>query len=160
MKKENREIMDENVFDHILDDDEQIIKIIKPSKGTYWKAVLLPWCAIPLFWPHIIFFMVIFLFTPPFLYARAYKRLFYAYTNKRLIVRSGAIGIDYRSLDYKDITGISVDVGFIDKGSKTGTIRFQSPSMSITFSHVPDPYNLMKEIKGYINTVNKEQNPA
>ena len=154
MKKENNEVT-ENLFDNILDDDEQIIKIIKPSKSTYWKAVLLPWCAIPLFWPHIIFFMVIFLFTPPFLYARAYKRLFYAYTNKRLIVRSGMIGVDYRSLDYKDVSVSSVDVGLLDKGSGTGTILFKSPSASITFRYVKNPYELMKEIKEYMSNIDK-----
>ena len=144
----------ENLFENILEKNERIIKVIKPSKGRYWKAPLFPF-GIPLFWPHFIVIMVLTLFTLPFFYARGYKNLYYAYTDKRLIVRSGMIGVDYRSLEYKDVTMSSADVGLLDKGSGTGTIRFKSPSASITFSYVKEPYELMKEIKEYMNTVEK-----
>lgn len=138
----------EHLFDNILEKDEEIVKIIKPSKGRYWKAPLFPF-GIPLFWPHFIVIMVGTLFTLPFFYARGYKNLYYAYTNKRIIVRSGMIGVDYRSLDYKDITMSSVNVGLLDKGGKTGTIFFKSPSASISLRYVENPYDLMKEIREY-----------
>lgn len=146
----------EHLFEDILDKDEQIVKIIKPSKSRYWKAPL-SMLAIPIFWPHFILLMAVTLFTLPFFYAHGYKNLYYAYTNKRLIARSGMIGVDYKTLDYKFIAATSVDVGFLDKGkkAKTGTISFKSPTSSIRFQYVENPYDLLREIKEYINTVNE-----
>lgn len=144
----------EKLFNDILEKDEEIVKVIKPSKARYWEAPLFPF-AIPLFWPHFIVLMVGTLFTLPFFYARGYKNLYYAYTNKRLIVRSGTIGVDYRSLDFKDITATSVNVGLLDRGGKTGSISFKSPSTHISFNYVEKPYDLMKEIKEYMNTIKK-----
>ena len=154
MKK--HEIPPEHLFDNILEKDEYIIKVIKPSKGRYWKAPLFPF-GIPLFWPHFLILMALTLFTLPFFYARGYTNLYYAYTNKRLIVRSGIIGVDYRSLDYKFITASSVDVGLLDKGSNTGSLSFKSPTSSISFSYVQNPYELMKEIKDYMNSAAETQ---
>lgn len=144
--------MDNNLFDNILDSNEYIVKIIKPSKSRYWKAPLFPF-GIPLFWPHFIVIMVCTLFTLPFFYARGYKNLYYAYTNKRLIIRSGMIGVSYRTLDYKEITSTSVNVGILDKGGKTGSISFKGHTASISFNYVEKPYDLMKEIKAYMNTL-------
>ena len=144
--------MDEHLFEQILESDEQIIKIIKPSKRRYWLAPAFPF-AIPLFWPHLIVLMVVTLFTLPFFYARGYKNLYYAYTNKRLIVRRGMIGVDYRTLDYKYISASGVDVGLLDKGGKTGTLFFKSPTASLTFGYVENPYDLLKEIKEYMNSL-------
>ena len=129
------EVPPEHLFDDILESGEQIVKVIKPSKGRYWKAPLFPF-GIPLFWPHLIVLLAVTLFTLPFFYARGYKNLYYAYTNKRLIVRSGKIGVDYRTLDYKHITASSVDVGLLDKGSNTGTLTFKSIGSSISFCYV------------------------
>ena len=145
----------EHLFDDILEKDEKIIKVIKPSKSRYWKMPIFPF-AIPIFWPHFIVLMVGSFFTLPFFFAHGYKNLYYAYTNKRLIVRSGVIGVDYRTLDYKDITATSVNVDFLDKGSKTGSLRFASPTSSISFNYVQNPYELLKEIKEYMSTVKKD----
>ena len=142
----------EHLFDKILEQDEQIIKVIKPSKARYWKTLLFPF-AIPLFWPHALVILVGSLGLALVFYAHGYKNLYYAYTNKRIIVRSGCIGVDFRSLDYKDITATSVDVGLLDKRSKTGMIFFKSPSASIALKYVVGPYELMKEIKGYMNGI-------
>lgn len=143
----------EHLFDDILDKNEHIVKVIKPSKRRYWKSLVV--FAIPIFWPHLILLMALTLFTLPFFYARGYKNLYYAYTDKRLIVRSGIIGVDYKTLDYKFITSTSVDVGFLDKGKKlTGTLSFKSPTTSIRFQYVEFPYDLLKEIKEYMDTLN------
>ena len=145
-----KEIDTEHIFDDILERDEKIVKIIKPNKKRYWKDWLLPFI-FPIFLPHFIMFMAITLFFPmPLLHAKAYKNTYYAYTNKRLITRSSAIGVDYKSLEYKDITATSVDVGFLDKGGKTGTLAFKSPSAGISFKFVDNPYGMMREIKEYV----------
>ena len=140
----------EHLFDDILEKDEKIIKVIKPSKKRYFKDWLWPFI-IPIFLPHFIIIMAVTLFfTLPLLHKKAYNNTYYAYTNKRLIVRSGAIGVDYHSLEYKDVSATTVDVGFLDKRSKTGTLSFKSPSAGITFKCVENPYDLMREIKEHM----------
>jgi len=143
-------------FENIIEKDEQIIKVFKPNKKRYWRSPIIPF-AIPIFWPHLIIMLVGTLFTLPFLYANGYKNLYYAYTNKRLIVRSGMIGVDYQSLEYKDLTSTSASVGFLDKGLNTGSLQFLSPSAHgkpIVFGYIEKPYEVMKEIKAYISAQN------
>lgn len=148
----------EHLFDEILEKDEKVIKVFKPHKGRYLKSFY--WAfAIPIFWPHLILFIVGSFFTIPFLLVKGYNNVYYAYTNKRLIVRHGTFGNSYESLEYKDVTSTSVDVGFLDRKSKTGSITFVSPSShhehEIEFSNVVNPYQVLNEIKEYMNTLNK-----
>ena len=62
----------EHLFNDILDKDEQIVKVIKPSKSRCLKAPIMPF-AIPIFWPHLILFMVLTLFTLPFFICTAIR---------------------------------------------------------------------------------------
>ena len=144
----------EELFKDILEKDEKIIAVIKPSKKRYWKSLVMPF-AIPLFWPHLILMLVGTLFTLPYFIAKGYKNLYYAYTDKRLIKRSGFIGVRYDSLEYKDITSTSVHVGFLDKGCKTGNLSFSSPSVHagapIIFNFIKNPYDYMRAIKEEIS---------
>ena len=150
----------EHLFDVILEEDEHIVKIIKPSKSRYWKFFLTPFL-VPIFLPHFIVIMSCTLFfTIPLLYARSYKNLYYAYTNKRLIVRCGTIGINYKTMNYTSITSMTVNVGLLDKGkTKTGTLLFKDANASIRskasigFEYVETPYELMEEIKEYMSTI-------
>ena len=150
----------EHLFDDILEKDEKIIKIIKPNKKRFFRDWLLPFI-FPIFLPHFILFMAITLFfIMPLLHVKDYKNTYYAYTNKRLISRGSAIGVDYRSLEYKDISATSVDVGFLDrigKGIKTGTLAFKSPSAGISFKCIENPYDMMREIKEYIDSQKEAQ---
>ena len=147
----------EKLFYEILDEDEEIIKVIKPSKSRYWKFFLMP-LIVPIFLPHFIAIMACTLFfIIPLLYAKSYNNLYYAFTNKRLIKRCGTTGISYKTLDYKNITSTEVKVGLLDKGKKkTGTLYFKKSNGSFAFDYVEDPYDLMREIEECINTVNSD----
>ena len=89
-----------------------------------------------------------------------YKRCVYVVTNKRLIVRSGFVGVDYKSLELSQATAMTVRVDFLDKLVKpnTGTITFGSASMPMVtdrngrvvpyaFAHIDDPYENYKKIQ-------------
>ena len=144
----------DRLFDSVLEKDEQIIKVIKPNKKRYLKSPIFPF-AIPIFWPHFIFFMAITLFTAPFFFMRNYKNSYYAYTNKRVIVRSGSMRVHYESRYYNQIAETNVEVGILDKNKKTptGTLEFKNPPRrTLRFSYVENPHELMREIKEYMNT--------
>lgn len=89
-----------------------------------------------------------------------YKNAYYVYTNKRIIVRTGVFGVDFHSLDIENIGASNVCVSLLDKmvGKNTGSIRFGSNSSPITnsyygFMNIENPYQVYKEIKGYIQTI-------
>lgn len=50
----------------------------------------------------------------------------YAVTDKRIIIQSGFIGMDYTSLYYKDISNVRLNVGVIDRLLKVGDIYFDT----------------------------------
>lgn len=93
-----------------------------------------------------------------------YKRTIYVVTNKRMIIRSGFIGVDYKSLELKNILSIDVRVDFLDKLVKpnTGSIMFGSAIHTYnngngnrqngiyTFAHVDNPYEVYKKVKEHI----------
>ena len=93
----------------------------------------------------------------------SYNKRFYAYTNKRIIIQNGFIGIDFKSLDLKFIGATEVKVDFLDKLLKrnTGTIKFGSHATPTNVQGVQafqlvgilDPYNVYKEIKKHMDEV-------
>jgi membrane protein YdbS with pleckstrin-like domain len=180
----------ENLFTHILDEDEKIIKVFKPHKAKLFaSAIILN--SLWLFW-FMIFgvFAVLFpdegevinkiyVLIPIALYlaiigiiilftALHYKNVYYAYSNKRIIIRSGIFGVDYKSLDMSMIGAVDVYVSLLDKIMKknTGSLTFGSAASPVggnnangyRFNHVKMPYETCKEIKSYIDSYKKSLN--
>lgn len=97
----------------------------------------------------------------------SYKKTVYAYTNQRVLFRTGFIGRDFHFLEYKNIQGISVFVDFADKFFKpnTGSLIFMSSAMPMmmmgnsnnnrgngyTFKNIPDAYNLYQKVNAAFN---------
>ncbi len=179
------------VFDDVLEENEKIYKAFKPSKGrVFWGNFL----KITLVFLLLFAFVLIIVAIPEdgsqvnpsdYLYASVsmvcayvlilalylwftmlyYKNTYFAYTNKRLIVRTGIFGVDYKSLDIKNIGASDVYVSFLDKLFRigTGSLRFGSNSSPInsngsvaySFTNIKDPYNVYKELKLHIEKVQK-----
>ncbi len=182
----------ENIFEPILDNNETIVKIIKPNKfAMYFKNMFYTvlFClfmfgfaclglaaaisegevasdkvgisiliALAIFVGlSVVICLIEWLFLNIY-----YKNVYYGYTNKRIVIRKGIFGVDYKSLDIKMIGASTVNVSLMDKLLKknTGTLHFgsmASPINSTTtvnnfiLSNVNDPYVLYKEIKNYIS---------
>ena len=134
-----------------------IIDVIKFTDSEGQKDLLAP-----------IMFLV---FSTPFLimiilsivgYIVRYKRTIYVVTNKRLIIRSGFIGVDYKSIELKYVGLVNVRVDFLDKFcGNTGTVTFASPAIpmmnnqnnvngAFAFRCVENPYEVYKKVKEYI----------
>ena len=174
----------EKLFERILDDDEKIEKVLRPNKCKYFFSNLLLWgltyglflitgligvladdynpiyVLIP-----IGIWVVMMLFTWLFM-AIYYKNLYYAYTNKRIIIRSGIFGVDFKSLDMSMIGAVNVYVSLVDKilRKDTGSIMFGSTASPIggqnagagyRFNHIVAPYETCKEIKTSIDNYKK-----
>ena len=70
-----------------------------------------------------------------------YKNLYYVITDRRLIVRRGAVGVDYDFLNLGHVQQISLDRGYWDVKHNTGTITVKSAELApITLAAVRDPH--------------------
>lgn len=143
------EIVPREVFADVLDADEVVVGAYKPNKRRYYKAFWM--FALPIFWPHLIMIFILTLGVVPILYVkRGYDHLYYAYTNKRVLARSGSFGVTYRSIDYRDVVSTEVSVSFLDRRTDTGSISFQTQRRSLTFNFIEKPYDVLREIREYI----------
>lgn len=92
-----------------------------------------------------------------------YKKTWFCYTNKRIIIRTGFIGVDFQTLDFDMIGAMNVRVDFLDKfiHPNTGTLMFASaasPMMAngmpggvsgYMFVDIENPYEVYKRVKEY-----------
>lgn len=88
-----------------------------------------------------------------------YKKKAFCITNKRVIIRSGIIGTDFKTLEFDLVGGISVNVGLLDKlvRPNTGKISFASAASPVinngrgvstyAFTGIENPYDVYKRIK-------------
>lgn len=182
----NMTAVNPKIFDPILGRDETVIETFKPNKTrevilnlvglTLGVAVFVllpilcillglsgsdgsegdsPWIVlIPCFVIFGVFFLlgaigIIF----------GYKKKAFCVTNKRVIIRSGIIGTDFKTLEFDLVGGISVNVGIFDKMMKpnTGKISFASAASPVLnngkgvstyiFTAIENPYDAYKRIK-------------
>ena len=66
-------------------------------------------------------------------FARKYV-IEYAVTNKRVIVKSGIIGTDFKSVYYDQMKNVLVSVGIIGKIFKVGTVKIDTGKISVNQS--------------------------
>ena len=189
--------VDPKIFDPILGRDETVIETFKPNKirevilnllGLFLGVgifILLPLCIVfglangdgsegdnpwLLLTPCFIIFGVFFI-AGAFAIVFGYKKKEVCVTNKRVIVRSGIIGTDFKTLEFDLVGGISVNVGIFDKMMKpnTGKISFASAASPVlnngkgvsqyVFSAIENPYDAYKRIKEiYDNYKETKQN--
>lgn len=76
-----------------------------------------------------------------------HKNIDYAVTSRRVIARSGIIGLDFQSIDYADISNARVDVSILERLFNVGTVIISTSSgQSLCLLAVEDPYTLYKKI--------------
>ena len=176
------------MFKDVLKKDEKIVNVYKPHKGRFWFGWLLGsfwsfvWLLAGIFIPlafdssdrtstHFVIFTLvsvgIFLVSMIISIIAGvlwYKHRFFAYTDRRILIRAGIIGIDYKSLEFKSLTATVVKVGVLDKivRRNTGSLRFGSAASPILsfgsghsnqyiFHHISKPYEVLREITEYID---------
>ena len=167
------------LFKPVLDADEEILKVYKPNKFlTYFGTVLVCIFITVLFMIPIIasfldtetsiatsigfiVFVVVFDALTLLLIALWYNKTIFAVTNKRILIRTGYIGVDYKGLDYDTIGALTVNVNWLDKLLKkdTGTLSFGSmaspmintANYKFSFLYIKNPYEVYREVKAIID---------
>ena len=104
----------------------------------------------------------------------------YSYSDKRVMMRSGFIGTDFKTIDYDKISDIEVTVSVVEKIYNVGTIRFFSgrtqtdegntTKLYDSWSAIENPYEVFKMVKqtsvniktdfSYPNALRPDTNPG
>lgn len=112
--------------------------------------------------------------------AFSFSNTAYAYSNKRVMMRTGFIGTDFKAIDYDKISDIEVTVNIVERMYNVGTIRFfsgrtQTNDGNITrlydsWNAIKNPYEVFKMLKktsidiksdiSYPNALRPEENPG
>jgi membrane protein YdbS with pleckstrin-like domain len=184
-------------FDAVKDQDEEIYWVGKPAFVPF-IALGIPFLIFGLFWGafdyfgfirnmgslpgFLMLFMLFHLF--PFYggilnmvrLVLVHKNTCYAYTNKRMMIRSGFWGIDFKSIDYDKIVNLEVNVNPLEKIFNVGSIRIAAGDMVNPrrglnqFTSIQEPYEVFKKIKEvsvdiktdwhYPNKLRPDENPG
>ena len=167
--------MQKNNVEDIIEKDEKILLRLKPNKTAYvWSAVMgmlpfaLIWlifdltaiifiCQVPTFPTGVLIFIIVFFafhLTPVWIWIGqivnatiGYKNIEYVFTSKRIIIRSGVIGIDFKTINYSDIEGVNLKVSFIDRMLKVGDIYIQAVTQSSVLNDINNPYAVLSSIQ-------------
>lgn len=95
----------------------------------------------------------------------------YYITDRRIIIQSGLIGIDYKTIYFKDIKDVTLNIGFVDKLLGVGDIHFSlNGSRTSSFLDIKNPYEVYPKIQkivldmqtdmSYPNALRPEENPG
>ncbi len=78
---------------------------------------------------------------------RQHKNLEYAFTDKRIIIKSGIIGIDFKNIYYADIGSVNLKVGIIDRLCKVGDIYIKSRGGAAVLYDLENCYFLVNKLQ-------------
>ncbi len=78
---------------------------------------------------------------------KAWKNLEYAFTDKRIIIRSGIIGINIANVYYADIKGVNMRIGVFDRLFKVGDIYISAEGQSQVLYDLENPYFILERIQ-------------
>lgn len=171
---------DKELFTPILGQGEEILKVYRPNKLRAFFTQILCWAIVAIIVVPLVIYsaivdvefgligaiFVILLFAILgalcFLITGLWvNKTVYALTNKRVLIRTGYIGVDYKSLDYDMLGAVTVNVNWVDKllHKNTGSIAFGSMSSPLvstglarfSFFYIGQPYEIYKEVKAIID---------
>lgn len=99
-----------------------------------------------------------------------HKNLEYAFTNKRIVIKSGIIGIDFKTVYYSQIQSVNLKVGLVDKMLKVGDVYIKSDDSSVVLFDIADPYFITEKLQSIVidiktdvefpNALRPETNPG
>lgn len=160
-------------FDCVKDDDEEILWTGKPKFIPYTITGLAAGFGVVIF-ASISYAMIKYSTLPnSFVWFMAIPILFflwsflqklflypntsYAFTNKRVMIRTGSIGTNFKSIDYDKISDIEVTINIVERAFNVGNIKFFSGMIQADdgvtsklydrWEAIPNVYVIFKKVK-------------
>ena len=174
--------MQANAIEDILDVDESVLLRLKPKKSAYifnstlrMLPIAIIWLLFDGFfigamlfnassmlgyiWFIIVPFFAVHLF-PVWMWiggivraVAGWKNIEYVFTEKRIILRSGVVGIDFVNIYYSDIKGVNLRVGIIDRMFKVGDIYISAERQSEVLWDIPNPYFILQKLQKIVHDI-------
>lgn len=119
--------------------------VIMIVTGAFKEEPNLLWFIIPFFASHLL--PVWIYFTSLFKSVAGAKNIEYVFTDKRIIIRSGVIGIDFKCIFYSDVEGINCKVGIFDRMFKVGDIYIKALDQSAVLMNIERPYFFLSKLQ-------------
>lgn len=87
-----------------------------------------------------------------------YPNVVYAITDRRVILRDGFIGIDFKSFDYSEIDNVNVNVNILEKIRNVGTVSCKVDSVIYKIISIKEPYKVYKMLQKIMIDVKTDMN--
>ena len=87
-----------------------------------------------------------------------YKNVEYVFTDKRVIIRSGVIGIDFKTMMYEEIVSVVVKVGLFDRIFKVGDLYIKTESQTGCIEDIKSPYQYSSKIQKIVQDIKADIN--
>lgn len=96
-----------------------------------------------------------------------YRNTYFTYTDKRVIIKSGFMGVDYKTKDFYNIENVEVNVGPLENVFGVGTIRIdegyvRTGKHSRRVGHrlygIQKPYEVFKALKQTVTDIKSDIN--
>ena len=169
--------MKQNAVEDILEKDEKILQRLKPNAKVIRLEAIFKGMPLALLWfsidaifivtmfatgaveeaPWMIAFMIGFFalhLLPVWLYIAnliknlaGYKNIEYVFTDKRIIVRSGLVGIDFKSIYYTSLESVNLKVGLFDRLFKVGDIYLKANTQTAVLEDIENPYVYLSKLQ-------------
>lgn len=168
-----------NEISDILNEGEEILVDLVPDKKDYTLEAIFKGLPFALLWGGFDAFFIIMMLRsgafeggmilaiiipffalhliPVWLYVgkvikrvAGYKNVRYAFTNQRIIIRDGLIGIDYKYFYYHEINSVEVKVGIWDRMFKVGDLYIHSNVKQAVLEDIKNPYQYANKIQNLI----------
>ena len=112
--------------------------------------------------PLIVFLVVFFAFhlLPVWIWisnvvtaGRRQKNIEYIFTDRRIIIKSGLIGIDVNNIFYADIQSVNLKVGLVDKLLHVGDIYISGSAQAQVLWDIENPYEVTSRLQKIVNDI-------
>jgi hypothetical protein len=105
----------------------------------------------------------------------SFNNVTYAMTNKRILLRTGFWGIDFKSIDYDKVSDVQVTVNPLENLLRVGSVKINSglaggTAVFDSMVAIADPYDIFKQLKttsvniktdwNYPNKLRPAENPG
>lgn len=82
-----------------------------------------------------------------------HKNIEYAFTNTRIIIKTGLVGIDIANIYYADVENINLRVGAIDRILHVGDIYISSSEKAQVLWDIENPYEITAKLQKIVNDI-------
>ncbi len=83
----------------------------------------------------------------------AHKNMEYVFTDKRIILKSGVIGVDVNNIYYSDISNVNLRVGLLDKLLHVGDIYISGTGKAQVLWDIENPYPVTTRLQKIVNDI-------